>query len=88
MFPPQGTGQRDAFPPVALAPCGGATNPLRRFLNMPVKRVSNASLETEVRELEKKNRIVSVTESGGGAFVIVYEPRATRTQPGDKETRA
>lgn len=54
---------------------------------MPVQRVTNAELEQSVAALEKKNRIVSVTESGEGAFVIVYEPRATRTQPGDKETR-
>ncbi len=54
---------------------------------MPVKRVSNAGLEAEVAALEKKNRIVDVERDGEGAFVIVYEPQAKRTAPGDRETR-
>lgn len=54
---------------------------------MPVLRVANTDLESTVAKLEKKNRIVSVGESGPGAWVVVYEPRAERTAPGDKETR-
>lgn len=54
---------------------------------MPVQRVANADLESTVEELEKKNRIVSVSESGDGAFVVAYEPRAKRATPGEKETR-
>lgn len=54
---------------------------------MPVQRVSNADLESAVEQLERKNRICSVTESGDGAFVIIYEPRGKRSTPGDQETR-
>lgn len=54
---------------------------------MPVTRVAIDDLESTVAKLEKQHRIVAVTESGPGAFVVVYEPRATRTAPGDKETR-
>jgi hypothetical protein len=54
---------------------------------MPVQRVADADLESVVDDLEKKNRIIAVTRSGDGAYVVTYEPRAKRATPGDKETR-
>lgn len=54
---------------------------------MPVLRVLNADLEAEVEKLEKLNRVVSVSESGDGAFVVVYEAKNTRRAPGERETR-
>ncbi len=54
---------------------------------MPVKRVSSADLESEVASLEKANRIVSIAESGPGAFVVVYEQKPLRAAPGERETR-
>ncbi len=56
---------------------------------MPVARVLNADLESEVAELEKSNRIVSISESGPGAFVVIYEKKTLRVPPppGQRETR-
>lgn len=54
---------------------------------MPIQRVADADLEQTVADLEQKNRIVSVTAAGDGAYVVTYEPRASRKTPGEKETR-
>lgn len=55
---------------------------------MPVQRVANPELETAVAQLEENNhRVVAITESGDGAFIIVYDSFAHRAAPGTLETR-
>lgn len=55
---------------------------------MPVHRITTAdpALEHAVRDIERNERIISVSAAGGGC-VLVFTEKASRAKPGSKETR-
>jgi hypothetical protein len=56
---------------------------------MPVHRVPSDALDERIADIEKTERIVSITSDGANTLFVVTEPKPSkRKAPGETETRS